>query len=162
MRILFVCLGNICRSPSAEAVMLDRLKRAKLDDLVSVDSAGTGDWHVGKPADPRSIAAASERGVEITSIARQVRTADFEEFDLIVAMDASNHADLGELPGADRSRLRLMREFAGEPGADVPDPYYGGDDGFEEVLDILERACDGLIDEIRSGRIGRAAPELAG
>lgn len=141
--------------------MVDRLRRANLDHLVTVDSAGTGDWHIGKRADPRAIAAAGARGVEVTSIARQVSPGDFDEFDLVVAMDASNHDDLGDLPGADRSRLRLMREFAGEPGLDVPDPYYGEDDGFEEVLDILERSCDGLIAEIRSGRIGRAATDRA-
>lgn len=162
IRILFVCLGNICRSPSAEAVMIDRLKRAGLDHLVAVDSAGTADWHAGKPADPRAISAAGERGVEVTSIARQVRPSDFEDFDLVVAMDAANHSDLGALPGADRSRLRLMREFGGEPGLDVPDPYYGEDDGFNEVLDILERSCDGLIDEIRAGRIGRTATDRSG
>lgn len=114
-----------------------------------MDSAGTAGWHVGRRADPRAIDAARRRGVEVTGVARQVRESDFEEFDLVIAMDSSNHADLAAMPGADPARLRMMREFAGEPGLDVPDPYYGGEDGFEEVLDILERSCDGLITEIR-------------
>ena len=92
----------------------------------------------------------------MTSIARQVRSADFEEFDLIVAMDAANHADLAALPGADPGRLRMMRELGGEGRLDVPDPYYGGDDGFELVLDILERSCDGLIERIRAGTLTAA------
>lgn len=138
--------------------MLDRLKAAGLEDVVEVDSAGTSDWHIGKKADPRTIDAAAARGVEVTSRARQVISRDFEDFDLVVAMDTSNHADLEDLPGADPSRLRMMREFAGEPGIDVPDPYFGEEDGFEEVLDILERSCDGLIEEIRAGRIGQASP----
>ncbi len=160
-RILFVCLGNICRSPSAEAVFRHRAEAAGLDGDVTVDSAGTGDWHVGKRADPRAIAAARGRGVEVTSIARQVRTSDFERFDLLIAMDSSNHADLTAMPGADPGRLRMMREFAGEPGLDVPDPYYGAEDGFDEVLDILERACDGLIAEIAAGAPGPAGSSRA-
>lgn len=150
-RVLFVCLGNICRSPSAEAVFRDRLRMNGLEDEVAVDSAGTAGWHTGKRADPRAIAAARQRGVEVTGIARQVTDSDFDEFDLVIAMDSSNHADLAAMPGADPARLRMMREFAGEPGLDVPDPYHGGEDGFEEVLDILERSCDGLIAEIRAG-----------
>lgn len=151
IRVLFVCLGNICRSPSAEAVFRHRLEAAGLDDRAEADSAGTAAWHTGKPADPRAVAAAEDRGVVITGVARQVDPVDFERFDLILAMDAANRTNLLALPGADPARVRLMREFGGEPDADVPDPYYGEDDGFGEVLDLLERCCDGLIAEIRSG-----------
>ncbi len=113
-----------------------------------IDSAGTGDWHVGNPADPRAIAAATGRGVEIGGRARQVRPSDFEEFDLILAMDRSNHADLLAMEGADPEKVRLFREMAGEGELDVPDPYYGGDDGFGEVLDILERGCIVVLEEV--------------
>lgn len=133
--------------------MRHRIELAGLAGSITVDSAGTADWHTGKPADPRAIAAAADRGIEMTGVARQVRAGDFEEFDLIVAMDGSNHVDLAALPGADPSRLRVMREFAGEGRLDVPDPYYGEDDGFEEVLDILERSCEGLLAEIRAGTV---------
>lgn len=115
-----------------------------------IDSAGTGDWHVGNPADPRAIAAATERGVSIGGAARQVRSSDFEEFDLILAMDSSNHANLLAMEGSDPQKVRLFREMAGEGELDVPDPYYGGDDGFDEVLDILERGCAVVLEEVRS------------
>lgn len=115
---------------------------------IEIDSAGTGDWHVGNPADPRAIAAAVERGVEIGGVARQVRAGDFEEFDLILAMDRSNLQNLLAMEGADPDRVRLFREMAGEGALDVPDPYYGGDEGFEEVLDILERGCAVILAEV--------------
>lgn len=129
--------------------MRGQLEAEGLDEFV-VDSAGTGDWHVGKPADPRAIAAASERGVSIGGTARQVRTEDFEEFDLILAMDRSNQADLLAMEGADAAKVRLFREMAGEGALDVPDPYYGGDDGFDEVLDILERGCASVLVGVRT------------
>lgn len=149
MRILFVCLGNICRSPSAEAVMRGLLLSEDLDGF-EVDSAGTGDWHVGNPADPRAIAAAADRGVEITGAARQVRSSDFEEFDLVLAMDRSNLDDLLALDGADPAKVRLFRELAGEGDLDVPDPYYGAEDGFGEVLDILETGCQTILNDLRT------------
>ncbi|HTU15696.1 MAG TPA: low molecular weight protein-tyrosine-phosphatase [Solirubrobacterales bacterium] len=149
MRVLFVCLGNICRSPTAEAVMRDLIEREGLAGEIEIDSAGTGDWHVGKSSDPRAIRAAATRGYEMTSRARQVSTADFEDFDLIVAMDRSNRDDLVALAGGDESKVRLLRSYAGDPDPDVPDPYFGGEDGFEEVLDILERNCELLLAEIR-------------
>ena len=116
---------------------------------IEVDSAGTGDWHVGQPADQRAIAAATDRGVEISGLARQVRNSDFEDFDLILAMDTSNHADLLGMEGADPDKVRLFREMAGEGELDVPDPYYGGDEGFAEVLDILEGGCAVILEEVR-------------
>jgi protein-tyrosine phosphatase len=156
MRILFVCLGNICRSPTAEAVMRGLVAEAGLDGEVEVESAGTGSWHLGDPPDPRAVAAAAERGVELDGAARQVTGADFERFDLLIAMDRSNLRDLlAVAPDEDAAdKVRLLREFdpasAGAPDLDVPDPYYGGDRGFETVLDMVEAACRGLLDELRA------------
>ncbi|NLT04902.1 MAG: low molecular weight phosphotyrosine protein phosphatase [Solirubrobacterales bacterium] len=156
MRLLFVCLGNICRSPSAEAAMRHLLAAEGLADAVEVDSAGTGSWHVGNPPDERSAAAALARGIELGGAARRVAPDDFERFDLILAMDRSNHDDLHALAPDDhaRERIRLLREFDPDAVAsgelEVPDPYYGGPDGFEDVLDLVTRACQGLLDaEVR-------------
>ena len=156
MRLLFVCLGNICRSPTAEGVMRHLLVEEGLVEAVELDSAGTGDWHVGHAPDHRSAGAAAGRGIELTGAARQVAPADFESFDLILAMDRSNHDDLLALAPHDdaRERVRLLREYDPEAVAagefEVPDPYYGGDDGFEDVLDLVTRACKGLLEaEIR-------------
>jgi len=154
MRILFVCLGNICRSPTAEAVMRGLLAEAGLDGEIEVESAGTGSWHIGSPRDPRSAAAAADRGVELTGLARQVDAADFEAFDLLVAMDRSNRGELLRIAPHDeaRARVRLLREFGDGRDDDVPDPYFGGDEGFAEVLEIVERCCRALLDEIRAER----------
>jgi protein-tyrosine phosphatase len=154
MRILFVCLGNICRSPTAEAVMRGLVAEAGLDGEVEVESAGTGSWHLGDPPDPRAVAAAAERGVELDGAARQVTEADFERFDLLIAMDRSNRDGLLRLaPDEDaRGRVRLLSDFGDGGPADVPDPYYGGEEGFAEVLGIVERRCTALLDEIRAGR----------
>ena len=124
---------------------------AKLD--VTIDSAGTGSWHVGELADPRSRAAAEERGYELTHRARQFTAADFDHFDLVIAMDRQNLANLERIAGGRSAKLRLMRSYdpTAPSGAEVPDPYSGGADGFDEVLDICERACRGLIDELRNG-----------
>jgi protein-tyrosine phosphatase len=155
LRVLFVCLGNICRSPSAEAVMRAKVLEAGLQEQIEVDSAGTGDWHVGEPPDARARKAAGARGLRLDSLARQVRGGDFHEFDVILAMDKANLRALERLApgGPERAELRLLREF--EPGApvrgerlDVPDPYYGGERGFEDVLDLLEAACAGLLEEL--------------
>jgi protein-tyrosine phosphatase len=157
-RVLFVCMGNICRSPTAHGVF-ERILRERAPDLeVEVDSAGTHDYHVGSPPDPRSIAAAARRGLDLRRLrARLVESEDFERFDLIVAMDRLNRAVLLERsPARYRNRVRLLMEFAG-PGTDedddyldVPDPYYGGELGFERVLDLVEEAAAGLLDEIRA------------
>jgi protein-tyrosine phosphatase len=156
MRVLFVCLGNICRSPTAEAVMRDLVRREGLEDVIEVDSAGTGDWHVGSPPDERSAAAAQRRGIVMDGAARQVAAGDFDDWDLLLAMDRENHRSLLALARDDeaRAKVRMLREYdpqavaAGE--LDVPDPYYGGERGFEDVLDIVERACAGLLGELRS------------
>jgi protein-tyrosine phosphatase len=151
MRILFVCLGNICRSPTAEGVMRDLLEREGLEGRVEVDSAGTGGWHVGSPPDERATAAAGSRGIRLTGSARRLEPGDLEAFDLVVAMDRENLAAIRALAGGDEpvDHLVLLRDYdpdAGNP--DVPDPYYGGEQGFEEVLDIVERSCRGLLETI--------------
>lgn len=152
IRVCFVCLGNICRSPTAEAVFTKLVTERGHAARFTIDSAGTGDWHVGELADPRSRAAALKRGVHITSRARQVHVRDFDAFDYLLAMDRSNEANLRRLAPHDpgRARVHLFRSFeAGAPdGAEVPDPYYGGDDGFEEVLDICQRAAEGFLDHV--------------
>jgi protein-tyrosine phosphatase len=154
MRILFVCMGNICRSPTAEGVMRRLLDEAGLADGVDVESAGTGGWHAGEPPDERATLAARRRGVTLEGAARQVRSDDFRRFDLLIALDRSNLRELLlRAPDEDAAeKVRLLREF--DPAAagdlDVPDPYYGGDRGFETVLDMVEAACRGLIDELRA------------
>ncbi len=157
MRVLFVCLGNICRSPSAEGVMRALVLEAGLEDRIELDSAGTGGWHVGSPPDERATAAAAARGIALEGSARRVRADDFDDFDLILAMDRSNLSDLRELARSEdqREKMRLLREFdpAGEgvEDLDVPDPYYGAAGGFEEVLDLVHAACRGLLEQLRAG-----------
>lgn len=143
--ILFVCLGNICRSPSAEAVARSLARRQGLDGAVSFDSAGTGSWHIGDPPDPRAQAAAAARGIALDGRARQVSRRDFERFDLLVAMDRSVLATLRELAPEESARAKV-RLLPGEH--EVPDPYYGGPDGFERVLDLLEVRCAELLSEL--------------
>jgi protein-tyrosine phosphatase len=156
MRILFVCLGNICRSPTAEGVMAKLVAEAGLGDAIELDSAGTGAWHIGEPADARARKAALARGIELHSIGRQVAVADFERFDLILAMDGSNQDALRQLaPDEDaREKVGLLREFdpasAAEHDLDVPDPYYDSQRGFEIVLDLVQAACEGLLEHARS------------
>jgi protein-tyrosine phosphatase len=153
VRVLFVCLGNICRSPTAEAVFKDLVEREGLADRIEIDSAGTGDWHVGEEADPRTRHAAKRRGIKVDSRARQVKPEDFRRFDYVVAMDASNERNLRALAPdqALAAKVHLFRDFDPESpsGSDVPDPYYGGDDGFERVLDICDAAAHGLLERIR-------------
>ncbi len=155
-RVLFVCLGNICRSPTAEAVMARLVVEADLEHAIELDSAGTGAWHVGSPPDERATAAAAARGIAPRGAARQVAAEDFERFDLLLAMDADNHRNLRDLaPHAEgAAKVRMLREFdpasAGAVNLDVPDPYYGGEDGFDDVLDLIEAACAGLLAELRT------------
>jgi protein-tyrosine phosphatase len=153
VRICFVCLGNICRSPTAEAVMRGLLEQEGLRELVDIDSAGTGAWHVGEPPDHRARAAGKRRGLHVGGKARKVVREDFERFDLLIAMDRSNHADLLRLAPTDEAaaRIYLLRDFDEEcpTGSEVPDPYYGGGDGFEQVLEICEAGCRGLLDYVR-------------
>ena len=150
-RILFVCLGNICRSPTAEGVVRAIAARRYPTFPVEVDSAGTANYHVGEPPDRRTVAAARRRGYDLSMLrARQVVAEDFDRFDFILAMDASNLADLErQAPARMRARLGLFLEFAPECGRDeVPDPYYGGVEDFERVLELCEAGARGLLDSI--------------
>lgn len=149
-RILFVCLGNICRSPTAEAVFRQRAGQLGLADKLLIDSAGTGDWHLGKAPDPRAIAAAARRGYDLSELrARQVAAEDFSAFDIIVAMDTQNLQDLQALqPASSSSRIELMLSYGESTQQDVPDPYYGGEAGFERVIDLIEEASDGLLNTL--------------
>jgi protein-tyrosine phosphatase len=155
VRLCFVCLGNICRSPTAEGVMASLVAETGLGDRVEVHSAGTGDWHTGEPPDERARAEASRRGLELTSRASTFRSGDESFYDLVLAMDAQNLADLRDRTDpASHHRIRLLREFdpAGPDrrfGFDVPDPWFGGDDGFAEVFDLIDAACRGLLDHVR-------------
>jgi protein-tyrosine phosphatase len=152
VRILFVCLGNICRSPSAEAVLREIAAREAPELGIEVDSAGTAGYHIGEPPDERSQEAARRRGYDMTPLrARIVEPEDFERFDLILAMDRNNLATLRRrAPVAVRERVRLFLEFAPDAGAtEVPDPYYGGATGFEQVLDLVEAASRGLSAPLR-------------
>jgi protein-tyrosine phosphatase len=147
-RILFVCLGNICRSPTAEGVMRRLVRERGLEDEIEIDSAGTGGWHVGSPPDARATEAARRRGTELAGSARRFDPQrDFERFDLILAMDAENKHDLLALAPDEEARQKVRMFRPGD--LDVPDPYYGGDDGFEEVLDLVEEAASELLDELR-------------
>ncbi|WP_240617180.1 low molecular weight protein-tyrosine-phosphatase [Nocardioides speluncae] len=148
-RIAMVCLGNICRSPMAQVVVESRLAEAGLAELVSVDSSGTGGWHVGDPMDHRAAATLSSYGYDGTRHrARQFTRGWDASYDLVLAMDEGNLADLRALTGGagEAGRLRLFRDFdPDDPGAAVPDPYYGGGDGFEEVLRMVDRSADTLV-----------------
>lgn len=149
--VLFVCLGNICRSPLAEGILRHRAGERGLDGRVRADSAGTGAWHVGEPPDRRSVEVASRNGIDLDGRARQVEDEDFDTFDLLVAMDRSN---LRKLEGMKRRNggtadLHLLRDFDPDPGdGEVPDPYYGGPRGFDEVYEMVDRSVDALLDRL--------------
>jgi protein-tyrosine phosphatase len=149
-----VCLGNICRSPSAEAVVRQRLAQAGLAGEVEVDSAGTGGWHAGDAPDRRAVDEAERRGVPMSGRARQVSGGDLRDFDLIIAMDTANFGDLKNLAVDDdqRAKLHLLREWDSEAAPhdrSVPDPYYGGERDFAEMFEIIERCADGFVAELR-------------
>lgn len=152
-KILFVCLGNICRSPSAEAVFSDLVRKKGKEGQFVIDSAGTSAWHAGEKADPRMRKHARKRGIDITSISRQFEVEDFDRFDFIVAMDQENMGELKKLARGqkDLDKLHMMTSFSKKFNYDqVPDPYYGGDDGFELVLDLLEDAGKGLYHYLKN------------
>ena len=159
MRLLFVCLGNICRSPTAEGTMRRLVSEAGLEGELELDSAGTGAWHVGSPPDGRATAAARARGIVLEGRARQVAPTDFQDYDLVLAMDRANQRELRALArdSSEASKVHLLTEFdpsiAEGEEVDVPDPYYGGEDGFEEVLDLVEASCEGLLEQIRAGAV---------
>lgn len=149
--ILFVCLGNICRSPSAEGIMKSIVHVQNLDSKYRIDSAGIIGVHAGEPADSRMRRHASARGYNLTSISRQISVADFDMFDLIIGMDSQNLNDLHAIAQTDihHSKIKRMTDFCTRINIDrVPDPYYGGAEGFEQVIDILEDACSGLLAEL--------------
>jgi len=149
--VLFVCLGNICRSPLAEGVFLELVREEDLDHRFEVDSAGTGAYHVGESPDPRSVEVARRNGIELRGAARQVTTGDLDTYDYVLAMDRSNLRNLESLEAPSSSAsVRLLREF--DPDADgdldVPDPYYGGPGGFDRVYEMIDRSCRVLLEEI--------------
>jgi protein-tyrosine phosphatase len=151
VRVLFVCLGNICRSPLAEAVFRQQVRERGVEDLLEIDSAGTSGYHAGSPPDSRSARVAKARGVEITGVSRQLARDDLRRFDYVIAMDADNLREIGELRAAAGGTARVHRLREWDPqrdGADVPDPYYGGPRGFDDVHDIVERSCAALLDHI--------------
>ena len=151
-RVAFVCSGNICRSPSAEAVLRRLVAERGLSDQIAVDSFGIGPWHVGQPVDPRALTALRSRGYDLTHTARMIDSDDIAERDLIVAIDRGHEQDLRALAYtvADGAKVRLLRSYDPAVGADldIPDPYYGGPTGFDVVLDMIEAGCRGLLDEV--------------
>ena len=152
--VLFVCLGNICRSPLAEGVFLHLVEQAGLADRFEIDSAGTGAWHVGERPDARAALVASQHGVELASRARQITDDDLEHFDWVIAMDRENLRNIERIASAIGSdaEIRLLREFdtVREGGDEVPDPYYGGTSGFENVYEMVHRSCEVLLDRLRA------------
>ncbi len=152
-KLLFVCLGNICRSPAAENIMNHLVNQAGIGTQVECDSAGTANYHTGKPPDRRMQAAAARRQIPMTGCARQFTAADFAAFDLILAMDRENYRNILALDpqGQYRSKVKLMCDFATQhPDKEVPDPYYGGAEGFDYVIDLLTDACGGLLSHLES------------
>ena len=152
LKVLMICLGNICRSPTAQGVLSSLIINKNLESTITVDSAGTGSWHIGKTPDARSTLAASARGYDISKLtARRIEEADFAEFDYLLAMDKSNLYDLNRLcPEKYTHKLELLLNFESSGRISVPDPYYGGSSGFEVVLDLIEDACKGYLDYIIS------------
>ncbi|MCJ8331543.1 MAG: low molecular weight phosphotyrosine protein phosphatase [Lentisphaeria bacterium] len=152
-KVLFVCLGNICRSPSAEGIFQGLVDQANLSKEIKVDSAGTSSWHIGDPADTRMRATAKERGYDLTSRARSFGKKDFKDFDYILAMDETNYKDIVKLARSpeDEAKVELMTDYC-ESHTDtyVPDPYYGGADGFHYVIDLLEDATSSLLKKVKS------------
>ena len=153
IRVLFVCLGNICRSPMAESVMLHKIRTMGLEEHFVIDSAGTGEWHVGHPPDPRTIAELAKHGIPWASRARQLRSEDFVDFDHVVAMDHSNVTNLKRWPRADASKVSLLRSWHPEAdGDEVPDPYYGGPEGFAEIHAMIDQATSAMIRDLLAAR----------
>lgn len=152
-KLLFVCLGNICRSPSAEGIMNHLIKQRGLESQIICDSAGTSSYHIGGPPDRRMTAAAGRRNIQLTGQARQFQLSDFDEFDLILAMDKDNYQNILYLDrkGEYRHKVKLMCDFCTQHSdREVPDPYYGGEAGFNYVIDLLLDACEGLLAHVQS------------
>lgn len=155
VNVLFVCMGNICRSPIAQGVFEDLVRAEGLGDDISVDSAGTGSWHIGDPPDPRARDSAKKRGYDLESQrARKITPEDCGKFDHILVMDEENYRTVSALCGRSGSRVRLLLDYAPESGArEVPDPYFGGSAGFEHALDLVESATKGLLNDIRERKL---------
>lgn len=154
-KLLFVCLGNICRSPSAENIMNHLVQEAGLSDRIQCDSAGTSSYHIGSAPDRRMTVAAKARGIDLVGRARQFERSDFEAFDLILAMDRDNYEEICALDraGKYRDKVRLMCDFCTRHTLkEVPDPYYGGPEGFNQVIDLLMDACSGLLNHVAEVR----------
>lgn len=152
VKVIFVCSGNICRSPTAEGVFRALVEGEGLSDKIEIDSAGTGSWHQGERSDPRSVEVARERGIDLSMIrARQIDQNDFSECDYILAMDGANYTSLNRSsPDGQQSKITMFLDFAPQLGErEVPDPYYGGPGGFDHVLDLIEAASTGLLADIR-------------
>jgi protein-tyrosine phosphatase len=151
VRVLFVCLGNICRSPTAEGVFRHYVKEAGLEDRIRIDSAGTGNYHIDEPPDVRACEAAAERGYDLSALrARQVSAGDFADFDYVLAMDNQNLRVLQRLCAPEHAhKIRLFTDFSSHAGREVPDPYGGGPQGFEIVLDLIEHSAQGLLRDLR-------------
>jgi len=151
IKVLFVCMGNICRSPTAEGVFRQVVEEQGLTDLILIDSAGTHSYHIGSQPDPRAQTAARSRGIDLSTLrGRQVNNNDFDKFDYVLAMDNNNHADLEVVAKGPADNLHMFLKFADNYSEqEVPDPYYGGDQGFEHVLDLIEDASRGLLTHIR-------------
>jgi len=148
--VLFVCLGNICRSPTGEGVLLHLLEQTELPNPIRVDSAGTAGYHIGANADNRMREHAARRGYDLKSRARKLAPNDMEQFDLVVAMDRENFSDIGTIHSAPTAEVKLLSEFLEDDWpTDVPDPYYGGEAGFEYVLDMIEAACPNIIEYLK-------------
>ena len=157
VRVLFVCAGNICRSPIAQGVFENVLRREGLDGEVFVDSAGTGDWHVGQPPDERAQTSAGVRGMDLSSQrARRISPEDCDTFDYVLTMDEENHRIVSALCDGCKSEVRPFMDYAPErPEREIPDPYYGGPDGFELAMDLAEAASEGLLKDIRERHLSR-------
>lgn len=150
--ILFVCLGNICRSPTGEGVMQHLVEERGIESEISIDSAGTIGYHTGHGADDRMQAAAQKRGYDLQSRSRKITPRDLEAFDLVIAMDRENYQDIQQVHQSPTATVKLLSDWLGDEWpSDVPDPYYGGDEGFEYVLDMIEAACPLILDELMSG-----------
>jgi protein-tyrosine phosphatase len=152
LSVLFVCLGNICRSPLAESIFRHQVRARGLEQRFEIDSAGTSEYHAGDPPDARSVSTARSRGIEVMGASRQLVAGDLTRFDYVIVMDRANLEQVERLNAhtAGRARVHLLREWDPEGGSDVPDPYYGGPRGFDDVHDIVERSCEALLEHMMS------------
>ena len=157
-KVLFVCMGNICRSPTAEGVFRHKVKNAALENEIEIDSAGTHAYHIGNPPDPRAQSAALKRGIDLSPLrARRVKPEDFMHYDYVIAMDESNRKDLQTVcPAGYEDRIHMFLDFGGSDNNEVPDPYYGSGNGFEIVLNLIEDASEGLLKHLSSKHVGNS------